>query len=149
MRKSHSGFTLLELMIVVAILGIVASIAYPAYQEQVRRSGRADAKVALNDAAQRMQRCFTSYGTYKPVAPATCEIVTSVTAAAGLKSPEGNYAVRLANADHTATTFILRATPIAGTQQTKDTDCQTFTLSQTGARTALNASNATSTDKCW
>ncbi|WP_153109276.1 type IV pilin protein [Propionivibrio limicola] len=58
------GFTLIELMIVVAIVGILASIAYPSYQEYVRRGHRADAQAYLMDVAQRQQQYFTDNRSY-------------------------------------------------------------------------------------
>jgi len=58
------GFTLVELMIVVVIVAILASIAYPAYQDSIRKTRRADAKSALMDAAGRMERFYTQFGRY-------------------------------------------------------------------------------------
>ena len=62
--KSQKAFTLIELMIVVAIIGIMAGIAYPAYQDSVIRSRRADAKGALMSFASAMERHFTENNSY-------------------------------------------------------------------------------------
>src|SRR5690606_38472416 len=63
-RKSSAGFTLIEVMIVVAIIGILAAIAYPSYQDHVRKSRRADAQTALLELAQFMERHYTTNGRY-------------------------------------------------------------------------------------
>ena len=67
MRKrlaSIRGFTLIELMIVVAIVGILAAIAYPSYQDYVRRAARADAQADMLELAQWMERRFTTANSY-------------------------------------------------------------------------------------
>lgn len=144
--KKQKAFTLVELMIVVAIIGILGAIAYPSYQAQVMKSGRADAKIELNDVAQRLQRCFTSASTYSP-ADGVCKVVDDVKSAAGITSKEGHYVVTVSN--HQATTWTLTATAVAGTRQAKDTRCATFTLDQTGKRTATDSNSADATDECW
>ena len=148
MQKQQMGFTLIELMIAVAIIGILAGIAYPSYLEQVRKSGRSDAIVLINDVAQRMQRCFTAQNTYQPATAGTCAVVDEVTAVAGIKSNEKFYVAKLASGDHTPTTYLLKVTAVAGTRQANDTACKTFTLNQAGVRKAYNSSDA-ETDSCW
>lgn len=63
MRK-QAGFTLVELMITVAIIGILAAIVYPSYVDYMRRSHRAEAKTILMEAAQRLERSFTQNNSY-------------------------------------------------------------------------------------
>lgn len=141
-RKSESGFTLIELMIVVAIIGIISAIAYPSYMESVRKSNRSDAKAALNDVAQRLQRCFTTYSAYNNT---TCGVVASANALNAITSPEGFYTITGAL---TGSTFNLTATPVAGSTQAGDTKCATLTLDEAGARGATAAGGAAATD-CW
>ena len=123
------GFTLMELMIVVAIIGVLAANAYPAYTSQVMKTQRTDAKDALMTAAHGLERCFTQYNAYND---GNCPAVAAA-------SPEGYYSITVAR---TATTFTLTAKPVAGAVQ-KDADCKTFTLNEKGAK------GSTPTSACW
>ena len=133
-EKRARGFTLIELMIVIAIVGLLAGVAYPSYQNSVRKSNRADAMDRLLDTAQRLERCFTVYGTYNN---ANCAIQNGNT----LPSAKTYYNIAVTA---TASTYSLTATPVASKPQVKDTKCTSFTLDNTGKKTSTPTGST-----CW
>ncbi len=129
------GFTLIELMVVVAVVAILASIAYPSYQDSVRKSRRAQVKADMVEIAQRYERYHTVNNTYAEfwekafgAADAAVNSPSGATVAYEIKTTEG------------VNTFTLTAEP-QGNQQ-KDTRCGTLTLSNTGAKSPT-------TNDCW
>lgn len=133
---ARSGFTLIELMIVVAIVAVLAAIAYPSYREQIDRSRRADAKTVVMENAQFMERFFTQNGTYLN---ATLPI---------LEAPKDGgtkfYDLAFAAGQPTAITFTVVATPkgaMAGDA------CGAFTITQTGLKSTSGGTRPT--DECW
>lgn len=133
------GFTLIEVMIVVAVIGILAAIAYPSYQEHVRKARRADAQTALLELAQFMERHYTANGKYLTAANAAPVLPFSEAP----KDGAGKYYDLSFSAAPTASSYTLRAVPkgsMAGDS------CGTLTLSNTGAKgQAAGATLAT----CW
>lgn len=84
MPARQSGITLIELMIVVVIVGILASVAYPSYQQYVRQSNRAEAKGILLETAQFMERIYTTNGCYHRSNATCASNVTTNGCAAGV-----------------------------------------------------------------
>lgn len=112
MLKRQCGFTLIELMITVAVIAILAAIAYPSYRDSVIKSRRTDAKNALTQAMANMERYYTENNTYATAAMCggTIPICPGACSGGACTSTEGNYTITFFVAP-TATTFSLRAQP--------------------------------------
>lgn len=124
-KRPQKGFTLIELMIVVAIVGILSAIAYPSYTEYVQRGHRADARAGLLQAQLWLERGATATGVYPTVLPA------NLTWSADTSK---RYTIGLA-AGNTNAAFTLTATPKNPGPQASD-KCGTYTLNNTGLRGA-------------
>jgi type IV pilus assembly protein PilE len=129
------GFTLIEMMITVAIVGIIAAIAVPSYQSSVRKSNRAEAKTELTDVAQRLQRCYTLYAKFNDNA---CGVYQDLADDGYITRGGQYYKITLgvpAGGDSPQTTYRLTATAIKA-PQTQDTadGCNVLTLDHTGAK---------------
>ncbi|WP_243021543.1 type IV pilin protein [Simplicispira sedimenti] len=134
MQKKHQGFTLIELMIVVAVVAILTAIAYPSYNEYIRRGHRAEARAGLLQAAQWLERAATATGTY----PLTAAFPANLKAI-----PNNRYDISVVS---DGATFTLTATPKAG--QTGD-KCGNYTLTNTGLRGANGTTTGDIVTQCW
>lgn len=141
--QKRSGFTLIELMIAVAVVAILAAIAYPSYRQQILKSNRTDARVALMQAAQLLEKCYTVHGAYNDAA---CNIPAS--------SEHGYYTIIQGtgtNAGDTAVnSFTLTAT--ATGNQADDSACGSLSLDNVNVKHAKDKSgttNSTVDATCW
>jgi type IV pilus assembly protein PilE len=133
------GFTLMEVMITVAIIAILAAIAVPAYNEQVHKSRRADAKVALEQTAQSLERCYVDNNTFVYDAANAPGCPQSHT------TSDGYYTIAVAA---TTTTYTLTATPTTKGGQDEDSHCNQMVLGSNGNKTSKDKAGALN-DYCW
>ena len=148
-RKPHNGFTLIEVMIVVAIIGILAAIGYPSYQEQVAKSRRADAQRALMEAEQYMRRFFSARDTFEgaslPDGLATSPRKGSGPKAYDIQLIEDGDAVETTT-DASASSFTLRA---ERTGSMANDRCGDLTITNTGVKTLSNNASGTTVADCF
>ncbi|SDS26103.1 MULTISPECIES: type IV pilin protein [Pseudomonas] len=131
MRRTNRGFTLIEIMIVIAIIGIVITIAAPSYTEYMKKGRRAEVVSLLSEQAQILERFYTRNNVY-----------TGVT---GLSAGNDFYTLTPTITDQT---FVLTATRKSGTSMATD-KCGDFTLTNTGVRGMNNATTGLTTKDCW
>jgi len=141
--KRQCGFTLIEVMVVVTIIGILASIAYPSYMEYVRNANRADAQALMLENAQFMERRFTTCGSYAAIGTAApCNAAADLPKDQSPENGTARYSITL-NPAPDATTYTIQAQP-AGSYA--DAKCGTMTITQTGAKTETGTG---SLGECW
>ncbi len=128
--KNKSGFTLVELMIVIAIIGILAAVGYPSYLNSVTKANRADAIEALLAEAGRMEVYYLNNNTY------TGATVGSAT------SPEGLYTIAIPAGTDTAFAYSLTATRVPAAA---DPACTSLSINQLGVKSATGTAPAS----CW
>lgn len=147
-RQSNMGFTLIEMMITVAIIGILAAIAYPSYSQYILRGNRTEAQALLSDAAARQERYFAQNNLYVTAQADIGKLQLKNTTGTGndstVTSDTGKYKLTVDNPGGSGG-YRFTATPQGA--QTADTKCGNLTLNAIGTR-GVSASGASVND-CW
>ena len=140
-----NGFSLIELLIVLAIVSILSAIVYPSYRSHITHAHRIDGQTALLDLANRMERYYLEHNTYQTATIGHNKITNVLTSPL---SEGGWYSLSISEA--TNDTYVLQATPI-GTQATNDTLCQSLTLTSSGIKGIASAIMTPTSDSrfCW
>ena len=142
-RSVQRGVTLMELLMVVTVVAILATTAVVSYRQYALRAGRSEAKVALMQAQQNLERCFTRFSRYV-VAAGLCPTYDALSGD-GVPSAEGRYLVT-GTFDEDAVTYELTAAPAAGGGMEDDAKCGSFIVRSDGTRTTDPAADAA---ECW
>ena len=139
--RRNSGFTLTEVMIVVAIVALLSMIAYPSFIQSVRKSHRTDAQTAMTRVANNLERFFGTNGTYT-----TDATKLGLTSDAGTAySDNGHYVMTVtAGATGIGTSYVVNASAAPGDMQEDDTGCTTLSLDSLGRRIP-----DPTTSRCW
>jgi type IV pilus assembly protein PilE len=143
-RRGTRGMTLIELMVVLAVVGILASVALPTYREHVASSRRAEAKAALLEVAQAMERVYSERSSYLSAKLGTKSASSDVLVASSTTTRSGYYT--LSFAVQTDQTYRVVATPAAS--QTGD-KCGSYTYDQAGTRGLVSPASGWTVAKCW
>lgn len=149
-KRVNTGFTLIELVITMAIVGILTAIALPAYTKHVTKSRRTAAEACLANYASYMERFYAtnmSYAQDTAGTAMTTAVLTALNLDCASTSNTGQYYSYGLNGTPTASAYSVQATP-QGSQLKNDKQCGTIRIDQSGKHTVTGTSSASVTD-CW
>jgi len=138
-KKASAGFSLVEILIVVAIIGILAAVAVPSYAAYMEKTRRVDAVTFLSDAAAEQYRFFSEYNRY-----ATKMSELGMSNGDTAESEKGYYTISVESPDDVS--YALTATPVAGGLQAKDAECGAFSVNESNLKTVTGTGSAAD---CW
>lgn len=138
--KQGKGFSLIELLIAITIVGIIVSVAIPSYNSIMLETRRSDALTALSNRAMLQERFYTTNNAYS----------NSMADLGGAISDEGFYNIAVDTSACANSCFTLTATPIAGEAQDSDDTCWTIRITHTGQKSSSTSGGvANAARTCW
>lgn len=169
MHMRNAGFTLVELMVVVTVVAILAAVAVPMYQTQVRESRRTDAKAAVLDLAAREEKYFSLNNAYTSSPINLGYVSTGSSATFPQNVGSGYYQINVCaqtatggqvtvtscttstGSTATGNTYVVAAIPTTGSSQLKDSSCQYFAVDNTGTQFASSTKGigTDTSSTCW
>ena len=159
MKRVARGFTLVELMVTVAIMAILVSVGYPLYNAQLEKARRVDARGGLAKLAMAQERHYAMFGSY---ATSVAQLNYGPDATADGTNDTFAYREAVSDMDHNsdgnpdyysiglvanASSFTFTATAIGA--QLSDEDCRKFTINQVGVKTAQDSGGGDQSSRCW
>ena len=156
-NNKYKGFTLLELMISVAILGVIAAVAVPAYTDHIKKAKRTPAKVELLRIAQMQESYFVQNLSY---ARDLTDTAGGLGLGANVHTDQNEYGITMTALDSgggnctgvaadSCASFTITATPFTNSSQSGDNDCPRFTISNTGQKGTAASASIDQVRKCW
>lgn len=145
-KSTLRGFSLVELMVVVAIVAVIAAFAYPAYLDQIRKTRRSDCSGALTSLGSAMERHFTVNSTYLGAAAGGANTGAPAIFATSCPVDGGDATYNLTIQAATASTYSLQAAPTGPQSGDK---CGNFTLTNTGLKGVAGAKPGVTWEQCW
>ncbi len=145
MQKPVKGFTLIELMTVILVLGILVGVGVPTYRNYVMRAQRAEAKTTLMRVQAQQEKFYMQNNTY------TTDVNNPPPAGLGIPASENLYydIAIVAGAGGLTIGYTVSATPAAGSPQLDDEDCALFSVTRSGVRYAESQAAVDKTQTCW
>ncbi|MES9956400.1 MAG: type IV pilin protein [Sedimenticola sp.] len=150
-RHLNGGLTLVEVMIVIAVIAVLTGVGYPLYTDYIIKSRRADARIALEQIAHAQERYNTVSNTYTDdlnllnLSGPLDDNIASDGDDSTTVSEAGYYTIAVDSGTVSATVFDLSAAPVSGKSQANDTDCTGLTLDEQGIKGGSGADSS----KCW
>ena len=154
--QGKRGFTLIELVVAVAVIGILMALALPSFNDSIRKSRRADAFAALNAVQQAQERWRANRAEYATSAQLT-RLPTAAEPGLGLSAESSGRRYAIALSTTGATGYTATATAVPGSSQASDGDCSTLAVRVAGGNVSFGSgggfpdapADLTDTTRCW